>query len=162
MKARDLMIPVQDFLKPDETLKEAVTLLKVARRHEDRQRVKGLPVLDASGTLIGMLSMQDILKAVHPAYMSASNLGQFTWDGMVESLARQAAREKVADHMSREIITANEDDSLMECVDLLLKNNIKRLPVLNKEKQLTGMIYERDVFYAITGAMLDEEPEKET
>ncbi|MDD5167660.1 MAG: CBS domain-containing protein [Syntrophales bacterium] len=156
MKARDLMIPIQDFLQPGNTLREAVYLLKAAKRDEERQGVKGLPVLDDSGTLVGMLSMRDILKAVYPAYLSLADLGNFTWDGMVEALARQVADEKVADHMSVDITTVCENDSLMECVDHIIKKGIRRLPVLNKEGKPVGMIYERDVFFAIVGVMLDE------
>ncbi len=156
MKAKDLMIPIQDFLRPDDTLKDAVNLLRVARRDVERLDVKGLPVLDARQKVIGILSMQDILKAVYPSYMSMMNLGNFTWDGMVESLAKRAGDEKVAAHMSREVMTVQEDDSLMECVDLMIKHHIKRLPVLDQTGKMVGMIYERDVFYAITSAMLDE------
>jgi len=43
----------------------------------------------------------------------------------------------------------------MECVDHMLKNGVKRVPVLNTEGVVVGMIYERDVFYEITRSMLD-------
>ena len=160
MKAKDLMIPLQDFLRPDNTLKEAVNRMKAAKRCEGKQGVKGLPVLDQSGMLVGMLSMQDILKAVYPPYLTISNLGNFTWDGMVESLAKHAGQEKVEDHMSRDIATVKETDPLMECVDLFIKKNITRLPVLNREGRIAGMIYERDVFFAIAKAMFDNGPEE--
>ena len=48
MKAKDLMIPIQDYLKPDNTLREAVNLLRVAKKGEEKVGVKGLPVLDDS------------------------------------------------------------------------------------------------------------------
>jgi predicted transcriptional regulator len=156
VKAKDLMIPIQDFLSPENTLKDAVKLLKTARRDVERQGVKGLPVLDAYQKVIGILSMHDILKAVYPSYMSMMNLGNFTWDGMVESLAKRAGNEKVASHMSREVMTVQEDDSLMECVDLMIKHHVQRLPVLDPAGKVVGMIYERDIFYVITSAMLDE------
>ena len=60
MKAKDLMIPIRDYSRPDNTLKEAVNLLKTAKRGEERIGVKGLPVLDEKGKLVGMLSMRDI------------------------------------------------------------------------------------------------------
>ena len=88
--------------------------------------------------------------------MSMMNLGNFTWDGMVESLAKQAGNEKVASHMSRDVMTVQENDSLMECVDLMIKHHVKRLPVLDQAGKVVGMIYERDIFYVITSAMLDE------
>jgi CBS-domain-containing membrane protein len=156
VKAKELMIPIRDFLSPENTLKDAVKLLKTARRDVERQGVKGLPVLDAHQKVIGILSMQDILKAVYPSYMSMMNLGNFTWDGMVESLAKQAGNEKVASHMSLDVMTVQENDSLMECVDLMIKHHVKRLPVLDQAGKVVGMIYERDIFYVITRAMLDE------
>jgi len=119
--------------------------------------VKGLPVLNKDGKLVGMLSMTDILKAVHPSYMSLMNLSNFTWDGMVESLAKSVADKKVETVMSKEIFTVKEDDPLMECVDLIIKNNIRRLPVIDKAEKVAGMIYERDVFFAIVKAMLEED-----
>ena len=157
MKAKDLMIPIQDYLSPDNTLKEAVNLLRIAKKGEEKVGVKGLTVLGKNGKLVGMLSMTDILKAVHPSYMDLMNLSNFTWDGMVESLAKSAADKKVETVMSKEVFTVKEDDPLMECVDLMIKNNIRRLPVIDKAGKVVGMIYERDVFFAIVKAMLDDD-----
>jgi CBS domain-containing protein len=154
MKAKDLMIPIQDFLAPDNTLRDAINLLRIAKKGEEKVEVKGLPVLNKDGKLVGMLSMTDILKAVHPSYMSLMNLSNFTWDGMVESLAKSVADKKVETVMSKEVFTVKEDDPLMECVDLIIKNNIRKLPVIDSAEKVTGMIYERDVFFAIVKAML--------
>lgn len=156
MKAKDLMILLHDYLKPENTLKEAVNLLKTARRGEERIGVKGLPVLDEDGKLVGMLSMRDILKAVFPFYLTMMELGEFTWDGMVEGIAKRSANKLVRDIMSKVVITVHEDAPLMECVDHMIKHNIKRLPVINRSGRVVGMLYERDVFFAITKAMLDE------
>jgi CBS domain-containing protein len=156
MKVKDLMIPLQDYLRPENTLKEAVNLLRVSKKGEEKVGLKGLPVLDKEGKLVGMLSMTDILKAVHPSYMSLMNLSDFTWEGMVESLAKSVADKKVETVMTKDVITVKEDDPLMECVDLIIKNSIKRLPVVNKTGKVVGMIYERAVFYAIAKSLLDE------
>ena len=157
MKAKDIMIPIHDYLKPDNTLKEAVNLLRTGFRGENRVGVMGAPVLDDKGNLVGMLSMTDILKAVYPSYMSMMNLGGFTWDGMLESLAKKAGNRKVKDLMTSPVITVREDDPLMECVDLILRKRIRRMPVLDKSYKVVGMVYLRDVFFAITKAMLEED-----
>ena len=156
MKARDLMVPLQEYLSPGNSLKEAAHLLRVARRGEEKAGVKALPVLDEGGNLVGILSIGDILKAVYPAYMYLMDLGEFTWDGMVESFAKQAADKKVEDLMTRKVVTVHEDSTLMECVDHMLKNNAKRVPVLNKDNKVVGMLYEKDVFYEITKSILSE------
>jgi CBS domain-containing protein len=156
MKVKDIMIPFLDYLKPDNTLREAVNLLRDAVRGETQTGVLGLPVLDDAGKLIGMLSMVDILRAVYPSYMSMMNLGDFTWDGMLESLAKKAGDRKVKELMSSTVVTVNEDDPLMECVDRILKKHVRRMPVLDKAGKVVGMVYLKDIFYAITKAMLEE------
>ncbi len=150
------MIPLHEFLKPSNTLKEAVNKLKSARRDELRIGVKGLPVLDDCGKLVGLLSMGDILKAVFPSYMSLMDLGDFTWDGMVESLAKKVSGKSVESVMTKQVVTVPEDAPLMECVDHMLKKDVKRLIVLDKDGKVAGMLYERDVFFVITKSMLDE------
>ena len=156
MKAKELMVPLQEYLKPENTLKEAAHLLRIAQRGEEKIGVKALPVLDASGNLIGILSIGDILKAVHPAYMDLMNLGSFAWDGMVETFAKKASGKQVKDLMTPKVITVKEDATLMECIDHMLKNKVKRVPVLNKENRVAGMLYERDVFYEITKSIINE------
>lgn len=156
MNAKDLMITLHEYLKPDTTLKEAANILRKAKRGEEKIGVKGLPVLDEKGMMVGFLSIGDILKAVFPAYLSYMDIGHFTWDGMVESIAKKVGDSKVSDIMTKDVITVNEDSSLMECVDHMLKNSVKRLPVINKDGKVVGILYEKDVFYEITKAMLDE------
>lgn len=155
MKAKDLMIPLQEHLKPETTLKEAANILRTAKRAEEKIGVKGLPVLDDAGKMVGFLSIGDILKAVFPSYMSLMDLGEFTWDGMVEDMAKKAGNKKVSEMMTRKVISVPEDATLMECVDHMIKHNVKRLPVIGKEGKVTGILYERDVFFAITKAMLE-------
>lgn len=156
MKAKDLMVPVYDFLSPNDTLKTAVNLLRRARRGETQIGTKGLPVLDEHGKLVGMLSMRDVLKAVFPFYMSMMNLGDFSWDGMVEDIARKSGDKRVGDIMSNIVFRVDENASLAECIDHMIKHNIKRLPIVNDLGKVVGMLYERDVFFAVTKAMLEE------
>lgn len=158
MKAKDIMISIDEYLKPDYTLKEAVRILadiNLACRGQ-HSVVKGLPVLDDTGGLRGILSMYDILKAVFPFYMSTMDLAEFTWDGMLESMAEQAANMKVESVMSRNVITLKENDPIMECVDHILKKGVGRMPVLDKTGKVVGMVYIRDVFCAIAEAMSEK------
>ncbi|MBI5050388.1 MAG: CBS domain-containing protein [Nitrospirae bacterium] len=158
MKAKDLMVPLQEYLRPDATLREAANILRTAKRDEEKIGVKGLPVLDESGRMVGFLSIGDVLKAVFPSYMSLMNLGDFTWDGMVEDMAKKAGDKRVSEMMTKKVISVNADAPLMECVDHMLKNNVKRLLVIGKDGKVVGILYEKDVFFEITKAMLNENP----
>jgi len=39
----------------------------------------------------------------------------------------------------------------------MIKKNVHQLPVLDDSGRVSGMIYEKDIFYAITEVMLDKE-----
>lgn len=156
MKARDVMVRLTEYLGPDNTVREAVKMLRGARRDAERVGVKGLPVLNGEKKLIGILTMSDILKAAWPSYMSLMNLGDFTWDGMLEEMEKKVADKKVETIMTRDVMTVNEDSPLMECVDHMIKGRVKRLPVVDGSGRVTGMLYERDVFFAVTKALLEE------
>ncbi|MBI5044049.1 MAG: CBS domain-containing protein [Nitrospirae bacterium] len=155
MKAKDIMISLEEYLRPDNTLKEAVNIFKTAKRDDARVGVRGLPVIDEKGKMVGFLTIRDILKAVFPSYMSLMDLGDFTWDGMVEDMAKKIGSKKVSELMTKKVISVNEEAPLMECVDHLLRNNIRRLPVIAKDSRVVGMLYEMDIFVAITKAMLE-------
>ncbi len=157
MKVKDIMEPIKDFLSPDETLKDAVRKMKVAKRAEDKVGVKGIVVLDGAGNLVGIVSIKDVLKAIEPFYMSMTDLGVFTWEGMLIEMAKKSANRKVADFMTKHVITVPENAALMECSDLIVKHNLQRVPVVNKAKEVVGIVYVRDLYYAIVKALLEEE-----
>lgn len=160
MKAHEVMEPVTHHLKPDDGLREFLRTIKDARAGDKTPWVKTLPVLDTHGKPIGMLSMTDILKTIYPRYLYTTDLSMFTWDGMLETLASHATGKKVADLMTRPVITVLEDHPLMECLDRMLKHGISTVPVVDHAQRLIGMLYKSDLFFVITAAMLGETGEK--
>lgn len=155
MKAKDIMEPVKSSVTPTHTLKEAVNMMRVCKRGEARVGVKGMIVMDKAGNFVGVVSMKDILRAIIPSYMAITELGEFTWDGMLEGMCKKVEDRKVGDVMAKDVITVTEEAPLMECADLIVKHNIQRLPVLDKEKKVVGIIYLRDIYYAIVKVMFD-------
>lgn len=155
MKAKDVMVPMQGYLSPDDSIKQAVNLLWNTNRGQQKIGVMGLPVIDEQKKLVGMLSMTDILRAAYPCYMRMTDLGEFTWDGMLESLTAAEGNKKVKEIMASPVITVGEDYPLMECVDLLLKHHLRRMPVLDKSGNVVGMLYMRDIFFAVTKSMIE-------
>ncbi len=157
MKAKDIMEPITDTLSPDTTIKEAIKQMKMAHRAGQRTGVKGMVVLDSDGNLLGMLSIKDILKAIIPEYMNMAQLGEFTWEGMLEKMAKRVENMKVKDLMTKKVVTVEEEAPLMEVADTLVKQNLQRVPVLGKDGKPVGIIYVRDLYQALVRAMLGEE-----
>ncbi len=100
--------------------------------------ISGAPVIDRNKKLIGILSEKDCLEVFAEssqtdiALPSAISLGR----GTVEQF------------MTKSISTIKADDDLYSVVDIFLKNNFRRLPVLQDEK-LVGQISRRDILKAI-------------
>ena len=100
--------------------------------------ISGAPVIDNNKKLIGILSEKDCLEVFAEsaqtdiALPSAISLGR----GTVEQF------------MTKSISTIKADDDLYSVVDIFLKNNFRRLPVLQDQK-LVGQISRRDILKAI-------------
>jgi CBS domain-containing protein len=157
MKVKDIMLPVEKFVGPENTIREAVKRILSLRSPETNHfSPKGIPVIE-DDRLLGIISMMDILKAVYPAYMEMMDLGEFTWDGMVESLAKEVALKKVRTCMKTIEHPLREEDPLMECIDYMIKHEINCLPVIDNSGKLTGIVYEDALFLAVTKAMLEDE-----
>lgn len=152
-KAVDIMVPITESLRPDTSVKDAVIRLKTTRRSEQKYGVKGLPVVDEKGKLVGLLSIGDIKKAIYPYYMKEMNLGDMAWDGMLETMARRLKEKKVGEIMTTDVPPVDEDAPLMECLDHMMKHDVTRVPVVDAGGRVSGMIYERDLFNVITDAI---------
>ncbi len=155
MKAKDIMEPIKSYLSPDDTLKEAVNKMRVCNRDGKKVGVKGMIVLDSAQNIVGMLSIKDVLSAIMPSYMSITELGEFTWDGMLERMCKKVEDKKIGDIMTKNVITVPEEAPLMEVADFIVKHNLQRVPVVNKEKKVVGIVYVRDLYYAIVKVLFD-------
>ena len=115
---------------------------------------RGSPCSTRAAKMVGFLSIGDLLKAVFPSYMALMNIGDFSWDGMVEDMANKVADRRVVSIMTTAVISVHEEAPLMVCIDHMIKHGVKRLPVIGADGRVTGILYERDVFEAICDIML--------
>ena len=60
----------------------------------------------------------------------------------------------VADVMTRDLFTVSPDTPLPEAIQLLAKNRISGLPVIDSEGILRGVLSESDLMWQVTGAPL--------
>jgi len=100
--------------------------------------ISGAPVIDKNKKLIGILSEKDCLEVFAESSQS---------DIAIPS-AISLGRGTVEQFMTKSISTIKADDDLYSVVDIFLKNNFRRLPVLEDEK-LVGQISRRDILKAI-------------
>jgi CBS domain-containing protein len=118
MELRDIMTRNVEVVRGDASLKEAATKMKTID-------VGFIPVCDGD-RLKGILTDRDITIRA-------------TADG------RDPTKTKVADVMSTAIAYCLEDQELDEAVSLMEARQIRRLPVLNLDKQLVGIVSLGDI-----------------
>lgn len=100
------------------------TLLDAARRME--KEGVGLLVIAAKGRLDGVLSDRDIAL-------------------QVGSGGRKAARTRIADVMTRSPVTAETGASFAEALALMHRKRVRRLPVLDDEGRVQGIVSTDDL-----------------
>ncbi len=113
----------------------------------------GIPVTDADGRPAGIVTQGDLLRrAGMPLRLGLlTDLAAHHLKVLEETLSGLTAK----DLMSSPLVTANEEENLSAAVETMLKNGLKRLPVVDKAGKLTGMVSRLDVFKTI----LDKAPD---
>lgn len=127
--------PVVTVDKKD-SMQQASVLMK-------ENRIRLLPVVD-KGKLCGIISDRDLKRA------SASDATSLD----VHELLYLISKIKVADIMTRDVVTVNQDWTVEEAADLMLDRKISGAPVVDDKGQLCGVITQTDLFKAtlyITG-----------
>ena len=123
MKASDIMVCNVVTVGPDVSIREVARILLA-------NRISAVPVVDSRGGLLGIVSEGDMLRRPESGTVKKHSwVAQLTCKSLAAEYVKSHSR-KVADVMTRRVITATMDTSLDEIVNLLEKNRIKRLPIV--------------------------------
>lgn len=110
---KDVMTPQAEVASPDDTVEEAAVTMKTLD-------ICVLPVCDEEG-MVGILTDRDIVVRV---------VGE----------KRDPKAMRVGEAMTPNIVYCFEDDSLDKVATLFSDHQIRRLPVLNRERELVGIV----------------------
>jgi acetoin utilization protein AcuB len=135
MLVRELMTPNPITVAPEVTVPDALRVMR-------QKKVRRLPVVDPGGKLVGYISDKDLLNATPSPATTLS-----MWE-----IPELLAKLKVAQFMSREVITVTEDTPLEDAARVMADRHVGGLPVL-KDGSLVGIITETDVFKAFLQLM---------
>ncbi len=143
MKVNEVMTAPVITVRPEAPVKEAARLLV---EHE----ISALPVLDAGGELVGIVSEADLL----PIETRPDPRTQAT---PIPPTAGSAP-PYVADVMTRQVVTIESGGEVSEAARLMIEADVKRLPVMDHER-LIGIVSRRDLVNVI--ARRDEDVQAE-
>ena len=113
--------------------------------------VSGLPVVDEDGKLLGIVTEADLLwseKAREPKRRSRF-LEWFIDRNRLEQIERPTPDLRASDLMTREVVTVEPQTPVREAVGRLLEAGAKRLPVVDAEGRVVGIVSRTDLLRPI-------------
>ncbi len=121
IKVKDIMIKNPVFVTPDEKI--SVTELLMVRKN-----IGGLPVVKDPKTkeLIGIITQRDI------------RLARF-------AMSLESPNTKVKDLMTAEPFVVKIKDTLIQVLEIMLEKKIQRLPVVNENNELIGLVLQNEI-----------------
>jgi acetoin utilization protein AcuB len=130
MLVRELMIPKPPVLRPNLPLPEALALMKEKNAHR-------MPVVDARGQVVGIVSETDLHNAVPSPATTLS-----IWE-----IPELLNRIKVEDLMVKDVATIQVDAQVEEAARIMADRDVSCLPVMDG-RTLVGLVNQSDVFRA--------------
>jgi acetoin utilization protein AcuB len=131
MLVRDRMTKNPVTIRPSATVPDATHVMRGSR-------VRQLPVLTEKGELVGIVSLDDLLR-VSPS--PATSLSVYELNYLLEKI-------KVEDVMTREVITVTEDMALEEAGRIMADSKISGVPVM-RDGELVGIVTESTLFQVL-------------
>lgn len=117
-KVKDIMTTEVITIRCDADLHQAIDLML-------KHKISGLPVVDDSNNLIGIITEKDLIQV----YNKTSDVPFM----------------KVEDLMTKPVITFYEDETFEEICKCLEKTDFRRVPVINAAGQVIGIISRPDI-----------------
>jgi len=155
MKVKDLMEPITSWLTPDMPLREAIEVMRSTKRGHGLS-VNGIIVLDGAMNLAGIVSTIDILRIIIPSHMYFDeHHDNISWESIRQEKTRSIQSMTVSRIMTEDVRTIAAEETLLRCADILLTEQIRRLPVTRSDGKVVGVIYLRDVYNALTQLLIN-------
>jgi CBS domain-containing protein len=144
MKAKDVMTHCVVSVAPDAPILQAIARMI-------SHQVSGMPVIDADGRLIGMVTEGDFLRRAE----TRTEAPRRRWLGLLHEAGSRADGyvrahgRTVQDVMSPNVITVGDQTPLKEVVDLMEERGVKRIPVVDGDR-VVGIVSRADLMFALS------------
>ena len=125
---------VVDVMTSDVITVRSGTSITEAARLMFRNRISGLPVCDADSCLIGMITEADFLRLEVERHS----------DG------EMATVETVGEVMTKDVLTIEPSAELSEAAAMMVRKDVNRLPVVDADARMLGIISRLDVVAVFT------------
>jgi CBS domain-containing protein len=147
MKARDVMVSPVITVSENDTVRDVARIL-IAKR------ISAVPVVDQAGRLVGIVSEADLMHRAEAGTERPTSwwLSLISGDRAIAAEYVQSHAMGVKDVMTKEVHTALPETPLYEIADLLEEFHIKRVPIVNKDGDLVGIVSRANIVQAVASA----------
>jgi len=143
MQVKEIMTSEVITVSTDESVEQCAKLLQ---EHD----ISGLPVLNAAGKVAGIITEGDLIRRASrikaPGYLEI--LGGLIYLGspkkFVDELQRAMSLE-AGQLMSKNVISVKPEDTVEAAATLMVEKKVSRLPVLDDNGKLVGIVTRRDI-----------------
>lgn len=106
---------------------------------------RSLPVIDADSQVVGIITDGDLLRlsGIQVRLSLQDSLGSAAMRRQFDNIAAQAAT--AADIMSSPVVCVSADQSMREAANLIVQRGLKRLPVVDANGRLVGLVSRLDL-----------------
>ena len=143
MQVQDIMTKKVLTVRPETTVREVAEILV-------SHKISGVPVMEEDGSLVGIVSEGDLMsKEILPeppaefcilgAVIYYNSLREFK-----DAFSRMAANTVEA-LMTKEVVTVKSYDDVSDVARIMRDKHIKRVPVLDDEGHLIGIVSRQDI-----------------
>jgi CBS domain-containing protein len=147
MQARNVMV------SPVVTVGKAATVREVAKVLLEK-RISAVPVVDEVGKVIGIVTESDLMHRTE-----AGTERPYSWwvrflagDATIAADYVKSHAAKVEDVMTAEVVTATPETPLHEIATLFEEHGIKRVPIVNKDHHLVGIVSRANLIQVLASA----------
>ncbi len=139
MNVRDIMTKDLTSCEKDTSIRELIFML-------DSAGVPNVAVVDEEDKVIGFISEKDIIRACLPGYFDMLHTASFIPDmNQISKKLDQISGDPVEKYMQRDIIVVSADDDDMQAAEIIIRKNIKNLPVVDEYGRLVGQVKRIDL-----------------
>jgi CBS domain-containing protein/anti-sigma regulatory factor (Ser/Thr protein kinase) len=131
LKVSDVMSPAIHIVSPEMRMADLLEILR-------QERISGTPVVE-SGKMVGIVSLEDLIR----------------------SMTTQDLNSPIEKYMTSKVIAAKSYDPVVEAIELFTTQHVGRLPVVDENENLVGIITKGDITRGVLIALQKDYREEE-
>ncbi|AMW32628.1 Histidine kinase-like ATPase domain-containing protein [Fervidobacterium changbaicum] len=120
LSVKEFMTKEVIYVKPDRTVAQVKEILRL-------KRISGVPVVNDDNVVIGIISIEDIIKCLENGTLN----------------------ESVSQHMTKNVVCISEDSTLQDVIKHFERFRYGRFPVVDTQGRLVGIVTKNDILAAV-------------